>query len=60
MFLWCDWVESNDKMYVTVKLCMNDLVYILEVSFIVDVRKCTTTIVWQICWPTCMEVLSLI
>jgi hypothetical protein len=41
MFLLCDSVESNDKMSVTVKLCMNDLVYILEVSFTVDLIYCS-------------------
>jgi hypothetical protein len=41
MLLLCDSMESNDKMSVTVKLCMNDLVYILEVSFTVDLIYCS-------------------
>lgn len=39
MLLWCDWAESTNNIFVPVKLCMNDLVYILEVSSVISRSK---------------------
>jgi hypothetical protein len=39
MLLRCDWAESTNNIFVPVKLCMNDLVYILEVSSIISRSK---------------------